>query len=169
MFNYCPICKSENIDINKLPLIQCTSCDFTYFHNCASAVAGIIFCDNQILFNIRAKQPALGCLDLPGGFVDYDEGLEQALTREVKEELNIDIKHWQYFSSHPNTYEYNNVTYKTTDSIFSCYLQIKPEITIEAEEVSDFVWVNINEIEITKIGFKSIQTAITLFLEKYVP
>ena len=166
MFNYCPICKSENIETHKLPLIQCGSCDFTYFHNCASAVAGIICCDNQILFNIRAKQPKLGYLDLPGGFVDYDEGLEQALTREVKEELNIDIKQWEYFSSHPNTYEYKNVTFKTTDAIFISHLQSKPQITVEVEEVSDYVWVDFNEIDITKIGFKSLQTAVTLFLKK---
>jgi NADH pyrophosphatase NudC (nudix superfamily) len=169
MFNFCPICQSENINTQELPLIHCISCGFTYFHNCASAVAGIIICDNQILFNIRASQPARGCLDLPGGFVDYEEGLEEALTREVKEELNIDIKQWKYLSSHPNTYEHENVIYKTIDSIFSCHLQNKPAITVQAKEVSDFVWVDLNEIDIEKIGFKSIQTAITLYLEENTP
>lgn len=113
MFNFCPICKSTHIKRSNLPLIECSNCDFTYFHNYASAVAAIVCCNGHILFNVRAKEPALGYLDLPGGFVDYDESLEQALTRELKEELNIAISQWQYFCSQPNTYKYKDITYKS--------------------------------------------------------
>ncbi len=166
MFKFCPQCKSEQIKTTNIPLIECPDCQFTYFHNCASAVAGIIYCHGDILFNIRAKEPAMGCYDLPGGFVDYDESLEHALTREVKEELDIEINQWKYFCSQANTYQYKDVTYKTTDAIFIAQLSEKPTVSLELEEVSDIAWVALEDIDLNKIGFTSLQEAVRLFLVK---
>jgi 8-oxo-dGTP diphosphatase len=40
---------------------------------------------------IKRKNPPLG-FALPGGFVDYYESAEEALKREMKEEVNLDVK-----------------------------------------------------------------------------
>ena len=40
---------------------------------------------------IKRKNPPFGWA-LPGGFVDYDESLEQAAIREAKEETSLDIE-----------------------------------------------------------------------------
>jgi 8-oxo-dGTP diphosphatase len=40
---------------------------------------------------IKRKNPPLG-FALPGGFVDYGESIENALKREMKEEINLDVK-----------------------------------------------------------------------------
>jgi len=45
-----------------------------------------------ILFTVRTKEPGLGQLNFPGGFVDHNESLEQALVREIHEELSLSIK-----------------------------------------------------------------------------
>ncbi|WP_313802313.1 NUDIX domain-containing protein [Cytobacillus sp.] len=48
--------------------------------------------NNRILLVLRKKKPEAGCWSLPGGKVDYMETIEDAVIREIKEELGIDIE-----------------------------------------------------------------------------
>ena len=100
--------------------MRCEHCGYVYFHNCASCVAAIILVKGGIVLTVRKTAPKKGMLDLPGGFCNYGESLEDALAREVKEEINLDIADIAYFGSFPNTYRYKSVTYFTTDTVFTC-------------------------------------------------
>lgn len=55
------------------------------------AVSAAIFRDNRFLLVQRARAPALGVWTLPGGRVEFGEGLHQALNREVQEETALTI------------------------------------------------------------------------------
>lgn len=55
------------------------------------AVSAAIFKDNRFLLVQRARAPALGIWTLPGGRVEFGEGLHQALNREVQEETGLTI------------------------------------------------------------------------------
>ncbi|WP_286922968.1 MULTISPECIES: NUDIX domain-containing protein [Lysinibacillus] len=48
--------------------------------------------NNQILLVLRKRSPEAGHWSLPGGKVDYMETIENAVIREIKEELGVDIK-----------------------------------------------------------------------------
>lgn len=63
----------------------------------------------------RAKDPAKGTLDLPGGFVDLHESAEEAVRREVKEETGLDVKSSRYLFSIPNIYLYSGFEVHTED------------------------------------------------------
>ena len=57
------------------------------------AVAVIVNESNQVCISLRHKKSHQGGLwEFPGGKVESDETIEQALVREIKEELNIEIK-----------------------------------------------------------------------------
>lgn len=62
------------------------------YKNPALTVDGIIETEKGIVLIERKNEPYKGGLALPGGFVDYGESVENALMREMKEEISIDVK-----------------------------------------------------------------------------
>ena len=56
------------------------------------AVSAAIFRDGQVLIVRRGRPPAQGLYTLPGGGVELGETLEQAVTREVREETALEIE-----------------------------------------------------------------------------
>jgi len=56
------------------------------------AVSAAIFRDGRVLIVRRAQPPAHGFYTLPGGTVELGETLEQAITREVREETGLEIE-----------------------------------------------------------------------------
>jgi len=166
MFKYCPKCKSSAISFVNNHYLSCVECDFLYYHNAAAAVAVIIKCHDEILFTVRGKNPGINQLDLPGGFVDHNETLEEALTREVHEELSIKIQSHQfrYFTSEPNTYQYQNVKYNTIDSIFTLELDQKLNVVCESAEIKTIFWVKENKIDINLLAFESTKKAMIKYL-----
>ncbi|WP_440876577.1 NUDIX hydrolase [Thalassotalea sp. PLHSN55] len=164
MFSYCPNCKSKKIDFINKQRFTCQQCSFTYYHNVAASTAAIIAHNEQVLLTVRAKDPGKGMLDLPGGFADPNESLEQALSREINEELNISINHWQYLCGLSNSYQYKNITYATMDCFFSCQLSEKPTIAIQESETARFLWVDLHTLDLSKLAFHSSRQA----LERYI-
>ena len=57
-------------------------------------VVGIIFRDNKFLVERRKTDEKIdpGIICLPGGHVELNENKEDAFKREMKEELNIEVK-----------------------------------------------------------------------------
>jgi ADP-ribose pyrophosphatase YjhB (NUDIX family) len=161
-FKHCPRCASREIRSHEGKAVKCPDCEFLYFHNCASAVAAILEYNGKIILGARERNPLKGLLDLPGGFVDYNESLEQALTREIKEELNITPQSLTYFSSAHNEYNYNGVNYFCSVAIFRG--QLESIDTIRAgDDFADFQLFDPAEIPFEKIAFISARSALERF------
>ena len=78
-FSYCPRCGQQGLEHVHGRAIHCPSCDLTYFHNVASAVACFVLDEAGRLLTVRrARDPEKGTLDLPGGFVDPEETVDDA-------------------------------------------------------------------------------------------
>jgi NADH pyrophosphatase NudC (nudix superfamily) len=163
-FQFCPRCGKKKVEGFKENCLRCKECGFVYFHNCAAAVAGIIEFGQQILLTKRSAEPQKGFLDLPGGFVFYRESLEEALSREVKEELNLEIPCWRYLGSFPNIYSYGGVTYFTADAIFvasrSDLVGLKT-----GKEIAEAVLTLPQKIDWDQIAFDSIKQGLGKYVE----
>jgi len=105
LFDYCPSCGSKNMHFDGIKEFSCNVCSFTYYHNVAVGVGAILECGGKILLIERGKDPGKGKLDLPGGFVEPKETAEEALSREVREEIGINVGPLKYLGSYPNVYE----------------------------------------------------------------
>jgi len=162
IFNCCPSCGAQDILFDGVKKFNCKECSFTFYQNVAAAVAVILEYDRKILLTKRGKEPGKGKLDLPGGFVDPKESAEEAVKREIKEELKIDIGTLQYLGSFPNIYEYKDVVYHVCDLFF--YSRINTPVTdFDRTEIEELILVNPSEIPIDKVAFESTKMCLSLF------
>jgi mutator protein MutT len=69
---------------------------------------GLIINDDKIVLINKANGPYTGKLDLPGGRIEYGETPEQALIRELKEEVGIDIIEYHLFDANAVTVDWHH-------------------------------------------------------------
>ena len=160
VFRYCPRCGSHDFMPDTVRSHRCGHCGFQYFFNMAAAVAALIY-DSQgrLLMTYRANEPGKGKLDLPGGFVDPGETAEEALKREIREELSIDVTPGRFIGSFPNRYLYGGFLYQTLDLVFACEGADLDAIR-RADDVSGYIFAFRDQIPMEDIGLDSIRRII---------
>lgn len=159
-FKYCPKCGSKRFVENNLKSKRCEDCGFIYYFNSsASTVALILNSKGELLIATRAYEPALGTLDLPGGFVDMNETGENAVIREVKEETNLEVTDVQYLFSIVNFYIYSGFEVHTLDLVYRCDVANEQEIKAE-DDVSKLEFVKISDLKPEQFGLYSVRKII---------
>ncbi|MBN1118735.1 MAG: NUDIX domain-containing protein [Bacteroidales bacterium] len=166
LFKSCPKCGEERITFDGIKKYSCENCDWTFFQNTAAAVAGIITFQDKVLAVRRNRDPGKGLLDFPGGFVDPNESLEQALYREINEELRAEINNITYLCSSPNTYKYKGITYSTCDSFFTAEID-NDNFELEKSEIAEVVFLDKNELNPDLFAFKSMRAGIEAFRKNF--
>ncbi len=165
-FLFCPACGSARFVENDFKSKRCIDCGFVYYSNvAASAAAFILNSAGELLLCRRARQPALGSLDLPGGFVDMGENIEEALRREIYEELSLKVNTMQYLFSLPNVYRYSGLEIHTLDFFFLC--RVREFDSIQAnDDVKEAFFCPLNKIYPADFGLDSIKKGIIAFLNE---
>lgn len=167
IFSHCPKCGSRNFNINDEKSKRCGSCGFVYYFNPLAATVGVIANEkNEILVAVRAKEPAKGTLDLPGGFCDSYESAEEGVAREVKEETGLSVESTKYLFSIPNIYIYSGMELHTMDMFFLC--RVSDSTSLKADDdVAGLKWVAIEELDSNEFGLLSIKKGVERIKELY--
>lgn len=161
-FKYCPRCGKQHLQPHDSKSFVCLSCNFIYYHSSAAVAVGIIKCDDKIILTKRAREPQKGLLALPGGFVDYEESLEDALVRELQEELNLIVKAPTYLCSHWERYLYQDVVYFSTVAFYIVMVNdISPAKA--NDDIDDMLIIRPNDINYRKLAFKSDRVALDIY------
>jgi ADP-ribose pyrophosphatase len=165
LFSYCPVCGSGNFAEDSFKSKHCGHCGFTFFANAAASTAAFIVRNGRLLVARRAKEPARGTLDLPGGFVDMGETAEEGMRRELREETGLDARSMDYLFSLPNRYEFSGMTIHTLDLFFE--VGIAPEAEPEAaDDAAELLWLPLQQLQPEQFGLQSISRAVELFLSR---
>lgn len=105
-----------------------------FFMKNVEVVAAIIQKDDQFLATQRGYGQFKGLWEFPGGKIDLDETKEEALKREIKEELNCDINIKRFIL----TINYDYPNFHLTMHCFLC--ELLSDFTLL--EHDDYQWLN---------------------------
>lgn len=137
--------------------LVCQSCGFVFYNNPKPTVSAFVFDENNcLLLTKRAVKPYRYWWDLPGGFVNFGELPEEALARELFEELSIKVKKHKFLGVSKDIYlnkGYQDEKY----SIISLFYLVKSyEGEIKAgSDVCDYKFFKKRGIPINRIAFKA--------------
>lgn len=156
LYRHCPRCAAPATP-GANPF-RCPACDLTLFFNPSVAAAGFLHdAAGRCLFIRRAKEPRAGTLAVPGGFVDAGETAEDALRREVREEVGIDIAGVRYLGSCVNRYPYKGVEYPVCDLVFAA-TAVDPDraSAVETDAVAGVEWLDPRTVDPAGLAFPSL-------------
>jgi len=104
----------------------------------------------EILLIQRKNPPFQGKFALPGGFVEYNESVEEACIREAKEETNMDIKIEKLVGiySKPN----RDPRGHTITAAFLC-IPLENSIPLAGDDAKNAKFFNVSEILHMELAF----------------
>lgn len=165
-FNYCPKCGSSHFTNHNEKSRKCGDCGFVYYFNPSAATVALILNEqNELLVCRRAKEPAKGTLDLPGGFIDMGETAEEGVAREVLEETGLIVEEAIYQFTLPNIYVYSGFPVHTLDMFFLCKVTDTQRIQAK-DDVADSFFLPYDAIHPEEFGLDSIQKGLSNFMSR---
>ena len=107
-----------------------------------NVAAAIFFRDNKILAACRADAENAGFWEFPGGKVEAGETSEEALRREIQEELHCDVQAAFFY----DTVSYSYPTFDLHMDCFICTFSETEAPVADQETHSELRWLAQNEL-----------------------
>jgi NAD+ diphosphatase len=155
MFTYCPKCAST-LEKTSQNLLTCSKCGFHYYINPKPTNALIAENERgQIMLVRRGIEPQKGMWDLPGGFIEPGETLEESMQREAKEELGVGVEDLKYFGSYPDIYEYQDITFPTL--VFALTGKLNESDLAPQDDIDKIEFCDKDKIPFEELAFESLK------------
>lgn len=129
---YCGHCGTPTLPLSGRRAKQCSKCGLVSYPRLSPAVIVLVERGDEILL-ARAHHFPANLYSILAGFVEPGESLEDTISREIYEEVGIEVKDIQYFGSQPWPYP-NSLMIGFSATYAS------GEIQIEEEELVDAAW-----------------------------
>lgn len=139
-------------------------------------VYGLMMNDQNEILLVRERIADLEFTKLPGGGLELGEGTRDCLTREFKEETNLDVEIKEHFYT---TDFFQISMFRNHEQIISIYYLVDPtafpvEVNLENQEINidgrieylRFFWVNIKDLNVDMFTSPIDKKVCSLFLKK---
>lgn len=148
--------KISPIEICKL----CDQCNTKTYPSTSPAIIVLIERDDHILLG-RSPHFAVGMYSTLAGFVDASESCEEAVVREIQEEVGITVKNIRYFGSQ---------SWPFPNSFMLGFLAdyASGEICINPNEIEDAQWFHKDSLPIIPPPYSIARQMIDDFLRRYI-
>ncbi len=155
---FCARCGSKMSSSLKEYAKKCPSCYYIDYPRISPSIIVAVRKENKILLAHNAKFPN-DLYSVIAGFVNPGEDLEDAVKREVKEEVGIDIKNIKYVASQP---------WPFPNSLMIGFMADyeKGEIVPDGQEITSAKWFEIEEIPWIPSKISIARYLIDLFIEE---
>jgi ADP-ribose pyrophosphatase len=165
-YRFCPRCGNKNESPGRIPF-YCASCGMGSYFGPVAAVGGLVTDhDGRLLLVRRARHPGKGLWGLPGGFVDRDETVEQALAREVMEETQLKVVRSRLLMTHPNQYHHHGVISRVIDLFYECEIENIDQLKLAQDELDHHQWANPTDAQLDRMAFHSNRLAIEFWMSR---
>lgn len=135
---FCGKCGAATEDLAGERAKICPKCGFTSYPRICPAVITAIRKDDKILL-AHARHFKGSMYSLIAGFVEPGETLEEAVQREITEEVGIKVKNIKYFSSQPWPFPNSMMLGFTAD-------YESGDINVDGVEISDAHWFGVDNL-----------------------
>ena len=137
---FCSICGNQNSFNKKEGAFECSCNAAPKYPTISPCIITLIYDEDNILLG-RNKFFPPNMYSTLAGFIEAGENAEEALIREVKEEVNVEIVNIKYFSSQSWPFP--------AQLMLGYFCQYKKgEIILNDAELEDARWFNIKELPI---------------------
>ena len=138
-FQFCGRCglRTTNMENDRAKI--CRACNLiSYPRQSPAIIVAITRGDKLLLARLKRFKPS-EMYSVLAGFVDPGESFEECIRREIREEVNIEVKNIQYFSSQP---------WPFPDSLMAGFTaEYKSgEISIDNDELVEAGWFSVSEL-----------------------
>ena len=165
--NYCRRC-GDRASTSQPGIYVCPRNHTTFLSSSPGVNVILVNKNNDILLTIRALNPGKGRLDIPGGFLKYNESLEQALARELREELQLEPADYStpaYILSGAEKYLFEDEADPVLSTIFWARLLTSRPLTAQ-DDASSVTFRPIRECAELDLFSKVSRDAIQLLLSR---
>jgi NAD+ diphosphatase len=135
---FCGRCGAETVPVTTELAKECPRCGMLFYPRLSPAVIVLVKREDTILM---ARSPGFprGMYSVLAGFVEPGESIEEAINREVCEEVGVEVEDVRYFGSQPWPFPHSLMIGFTAEYAGG-------ELRLEPAEIEDAGWFGVNSI-----------------------
>ncbi len=141
---FCGRCGAETASVEGGVRRQCAGCDARHYPRVDPSIIVVVERGDRCLLASRSTAPGRrhSCV---AGFVEPGESIEEAVSREVREETNVEVGRVRYHSSQPWPFP--------ATLMIGCVAEaVSEEITVDGVEIASAAWFTRSQVRAALAG-----------------